>query len=59
MITTASFRLYSHVVFFRESNEEVIGHIYNASKVPGKLLHETKGKGKVVFYFFGIAAIVL
>lgn len=34
-------------IFFRESNEEVIGHIYNASEVPGKLLRETKGKGEV------------
>lgn len=44
-------------IFFRESNEEVIGHIYNASEVPGKLLRETKGKGEVVFYFFGIAGM--
>lgn len=46
-------------IFFRESNEEVIGHIYNASEVPGKLLRETKGKGEVVFHFFGIAGNVL
>lgn len=38
-------------IFFRELNEEVIGHtcIYNASEVPGKLLRETKEKVRLSF----------
>lgn len=34
-------------------------YIYNVFEVLGKLFYEIKGKGKVVFYFFGIVGNVL
>lgn len=46
-------------IFFWELNEEVIGYIYNVFEVLGKLFCEIKGKGEVVFYFFGIVGNVL
>lgn len=34
-------------------------YIYNVFEVLGKLFYEIKGKGEVVFYFFGIVGNVL